>query len=66
MLHQLTHWLSAKLEAIIPQKTSPGEPNRELGKVLELELLGGRMESYYSESDCDEFKIDCLVLLLTV
>jgi hypothetical protein len=65
VLHELIHWLRFKLEAISPQNPYPGEPTRESGENLELDLLGGRMASYYFESHNDEFKIDGVVLLLS-
>jgi hypothetical protein len=65
VLHELTHWLRFKLEAISPQNPYPCEPTRESGENLELDLLGGRMASYYFESHGDEFKIDGVVLLLS-
>jgi hypothetical protein len=65
VLHELAHWLRFKLEAISPQNPYPGEPIRESGENLELDLLGGRMASYYVKSHGDEFKIDGVVLLLS-
>ncbi|KAJ2986621.1 hypothetical protein HDV02_006645 [Globomyces sp. JEL0801] len=65
VLHELTHWLRFKLEAISPQNPYPGEPTRKSGENLELDLLGGRMASYYFVSHNDEFKIDGVVLLLS-
>ena len=65
VLHELTHWLRFKLEAESPKNPYPGKPDRESGENLELELLGGRMASYYFQSHGDEFKIDGIVLLLS-
>ena len=65
VLHELTHWLRFKLEAENPKNPYPGKPDRESGENFELELLGGRMTSYYFRSHGDEFKIDGIVLLLS-
>jgi hypothetical protein len=64
VLHELIHWLRFKLEAESPQNPYPGKPDRESGENLELELLGGRMESYYFKSQGDEFRIEGVLLLL--
>jgi hypothetical protein len=65
VLHELTHWLCVKLDAISPPNPYPGAPAVESGENLELDLFGGRMASYYYESHGDHFKIDGVVLLLS-
>lgn len=60
-----THSLaSVQTESNQSKDPYPGEPARESSENLELDLLGGRMASYYFESHEDKYKIDGLVLLL--